>query len=104
MDHSTRKPNASAKRRRLQGLWGLLAVTAISSVSASSQTTDILGWSDVRWSTTKTSALKTLQAFGARECNRTRESWCATAAGTDVLVIDKYTFNGVPFRVQLLFP
>ncbi len=56
------------------------------------QSTDISGWSELRWGATKSVALKTLQSLGAHQ-----------AAQADVLVVEKYNFNNVPFTVNLLF-
>jgi hypothetical protein len=56
------------------------------------QTEDISGWSELRWGTTKSVALKNLQPLGVHE-----------SARADVLVIEKYNFNSVPFTVNLLF-
>ncbi len=80
-----------------------VTLSVLLAASAFSQSTDITGWSDLRWGTTKAVALKTLQSFGAHDCNRTKSVSCAEAAGADVLVIGNYTFSKVPFTVTLLF-
>ena len=80
-----------------------LTFSLILAASAFSQSTDITGWSDLRWGTTKPVALKTLQPLGAHECNPTNGVQCAEVAGADVLLIEKYDFNKVPFTVNLLF-
>jgi len=53
-------------------IYRFLTLIVVFSASASSQSADIVGWSDLRWGTTKAVALKTLQPFGAHDCNRSR--------------------------------
>lgn len=52
----------------------------------------------MRWGTTKATVMKTLQRFHAHECARADTS-CAGAG----VVIENYSFSGVPFRVLLTF-
>jgi hypothetical protein len=80
-----------------------LPLSVLLTASAFSQSADITGWSDLRWGTAKPVALKALQSLGAHECKRTNNASCAEAAGADVLVVEKYNFNKVPFTVNLLF-
>jgi len=80
-----------------------LTLCVFFTASASSQSADITGWSNLRWGTTKAVALKTLPSFGARDCNRSKSVSCTEAAGADVLVIEKYHLANVPFTVTLLF-
>ena len=80
-----------------------LTICVVLTASAFSQSADITGWSDLRWGTTKLVALKTLQPLGAHVCNRTNNVSCAEEAGADVLVLEKYNFDKVPFTVNLLF-
>jgi hypothetical protein len=80
-----------------------LTLSVLLTANAFSQSADITGWSDLRWGTTKPVALKTLQPLGGHECNRTNNVACGEAADADILVIEKYTFNKVPFTVNLLF-
>lgn len=84
-------------------IFRFLTFCVVFSASASSQSADITGWSDLRWGATKAVALKTLQPFGAHDCNRSKSVSCIEAAGADVLVIEKYNFGNVPFMVTLLF-
>jgi hypothetical protein len=81
----------------------LLTLSVLFMASAFGQSADNTGWSELPWGTTKPVALKTLQPLGAHECNRTTDASCVEAAGVDVLVVEKYNFNQVPFRVNLLF-
>ena len=69
-----------------------LTLAVLFAANAFCQSTDISGWSELRWGTTKPVALKTLQSLGAHP-----------AAQADVLVVEKYNFNKVPFTVNLLF-
>lgn len=69
-----------------------LSIAVLFAASAFCQSTDISGWSDLRWGTTKPVALKTLHSFGAHQ-----------GAQADVLAVEKYNFNNVPFAVTLLF-
>ena len=69
-----------------------LTLSVLFTANAFSQSADISGWSELRWGTTKSVALKTLQPLGAHETAR-----------ADVLVVEKYNFNNVPFTVNLLF-
>jgi hypothetical protein len=69
-----------------------LTLSVLFATTAFCQSADISGWSEVRWGTTKSVALKTLQPLGAHEGSR-----------PDVLVVEKYNFNGLPFTVNLLF-
>ena len=69
-----------------------LALGVLFSATAFCQSTDISGWSELRWGTTKSVALKALQPLGVHE-----------AARADVLVVEKYNFNNIPFTVNLLF-
>ena len=73
-------------------IFRFLTLSILLVAGASGQTTDITGWSDLRWGTAKAVALKTVQALGAHE-----------SAAADVLVIEKYSFAKVPFTVRLLF-
>jgi hypothetical protein len=84
-------------------IFRFLTLSVFLTANAFSQSTDITGWSDLRWGTTKPAALKTLQSFGAHECNRASRVSCAEAAGADVLALERYTFNKVPFTVNLFF-
>jgi hypothetical protein len=70
----------------------LLTLSVLMAAHALCQSADIAGWSGLRWGTTKSVALKTLQSLGTHE-----------AARADVLVVEKYNFNNVPFTVNLLF-
>jgi hypothetical protein len=54
-----------------------LTISVLLTASAFSQSTDITGWSDLPWGTTKSVALKTLQSLGAHQCNRTNSVACA---------------------------
>ena len=69
-----------------------LTLSVLFAATAFCQSADISGWSELRWGTTKSVALKTLQPLGVHE-----------AARADVLVVEKYNFNNVPFTVNLLF-
>jgi hypothetical protein len=69
-----------------------LTVSVLFAAHAFCQSTDVSGWSELRWGTTKSVALKTLQPLGAHE-----------SARADVLVVEKYNFSNVPFTVNLLF-
>jgi len=69
-----------------------LTLAVLLAANAFCQSADIPGWSELRWGTTKSVALKTLQPLGAHE-----------AARADVLVVEKYYFTNVPFTVNLLF-
>jgi hypothetical protein len=70
----------------------ILTLSALFAANAFCQSADISGWSELRWGTTKPVALKTLQPLGAHE-----------GARADVLIVEKYNFNNVPFTVNLLF-
>lgn len=70
----------------------VLALAVLFAANAFCQSTDISGWSELRWGTTKSVALKTLQSLGAHP-----------AAQANVLVVEKYNFNNVPFTVNLFF-
>ena len=80
-----------------------LTLSVLLTATAFSQSADITGWSDLRWGTTKPVALRTLKPLGVHECNRTTNVSCGEAADADVLVIEKYTFNKIPFTVNLIF-
>jgi len=80
-----------------------LLLSVLLTASAFGQSADITGWSDLRWGTTKSVALKALQPLGAHECNRTNNVSCADEAGAEVLVVEKYNFNKIPFTVNLIF-
>ena len=69
-----------------------LTLSVLLAATAFCQSANISGWSELRWGTTKSVALKTLQPLGVHE-----------AARADVLVIEKYNFNNVAFTVNLLF-
>jgi hypothetical protein len=69
-----------------------LTLAVLLAANAFCQSADIPGWSELRWGTTKSVALRALQPLGAHE-----------AAQTDALVVEKYNFNNVPFTVNLLF-
>jgi hypothetical protein len=69
-----------------------ITVFVVFAFGALCQSTDISGWSGLRWGATKPIALKNLQPFGVREIAR-----------GDVLVIEKYNFNNVAFAVNLFF-
>jgi len=69
-----------------------LTLSFFFAANAFCQSADLSGWSELRWGTTKSVVLKTLQPLGAHETAR-----------ADVLVIEKYNFNNVPFTVNLLF-
>ena len=84
-------------------IFRFVTLCVLFTAGASGQPADIIGWSGLRWGTTKAVALKTLQSFGAHDCNRTRSVSCAEAAGADVLVIEKYSLGNVPFTVTLFF-
>lgn len=80
-----------------------LTPAVLLAASALGQATDVTGWSDLRWGATKPVALKTLQPLGAHDCNRNNSPSCAQAAGADVVVVEKFNFNNVPFMVTLFF-
>lgn len=67
-------------------------LSAFFAASVFGQSVDIPGWSELRWGTAKSVALKALQPLGVHETAR-----------ADVLVVDKYNFSNVPFTVNLLF-
>jgi hypothetical protein len=79
-----------------------ISIFVLLTASLLGQSADIPGWLDLKWGATNAVALSTLRALGIHECNRTGNVSCAEAAGTDVLVIEKYTFVKIPFRVHLL--
>jgi len=84
-------------------LFRTLTLIALLAANAPAQSVDVTGWGDLRWGITKPAAWKTLQAFGAHECNRTNSVACADAPGADVLVVEKYNVNKIPFTVVLFF-
>ena len=69
-----------------------LTLAVLFAANAFCQSTDISGWSELRWGTTKPFALKTIQFLGAHP-----------AAQADILVVEKYNFNNIPFTVNLFF-
>ena len=97
LDRLISSPCYALRHKRM--VFRFLTLSVLVTATAFGQSTDITGWSGLRWGTTKAVALKVLQSLGAHECSRTNVS-CAEA---DALLIEKYNFNKVPFTVNLLF-
>ena len=84
-------------------LFRYLTLSLLLAATAFGQTADITGWSELRWGTSKASALKTLQPLGAHECTSKNRVACAEAPGADLIAIEKFTFSQIAFQVNLLF-
>ena len=97
------EPDSPCYAPRHRMVFRFLMLSVLLTASAFSQSADITGWSELRWGTTQLVALKTLQPLGAHVCNRTNNVSCAEEAGAEVLVVEKYNFNKVPFTVNLIF-